>query len=244
MIIQKIKMIIRAWHYRLHENPNEISFIIENSNSGDTLIDIGANKGGFLYWMINKSGRKGKVVGFEPQNFLFHFLKDFYRNKFPQVVIERYALSDKDETVQMIIPENNGKTSSPGASIHFKLEDSPTARLENVQTITLDNYCVLNNLKPDLIKIDVEGHELKVIKGGLNTLANFKPKIILECEAQQVGRNAVRETFDIILSRGYKGFFFYKGDKIDILNFNPENHQPEKYVGKKSIEYCSNFFFI
>lgn len=236
-------MMFRAWHYRLRENPNEISFIIKHSNSGDTLIDIGANKGGFLYWMVKKSGQNGKVIGFEPQNFLFHFLKDFYENKHPQVLIERYALSDKEEVVPMIIPEN-GKTSSPGASIHFQIEDSPSDKLETVQTITLDNYCALNNLQPSLIKIDVEGHELKVIKGGLKTLSNFKPKIVLECEAQQVGRNRVQETFDIILSLGYKGFFFYKGDKMDILDFNPEKHQPEKFVGKKGFEYCSNFFFI
>ncbi len=242
-ILQQIKMLIRAWHYRLQENPNEISFIIENAGPGDTLIDVGANKGGFLYWMINKAGSKGKVIGFEPQKFLHFFLKSFFSTKkYLQVTIESYALSDKEETATMIIPEN-GKPSSPGASIHFTLHDSPFARLEKVQTTTLDNYCRLNNVIPALIKIDVEGHELKVIKGGLKTLRTYKPKIILECEALQVGRSNVRETFNELLSLGYNGFFFFKGDKLDILNFEPERHQPEKFVGKKSIEYCSNFFF-
>jgi len=236
-------MLIRAWHYRLQENPKEISFIIENAGSGDTLIDIGANKGGFLFWMINKAGSKGRVIGFEPQNFLYFFLKTFYsEKKYLQVTIEPYALSDKEETATMIIPEN-GKSSSPGASIHFTLQDSPSARLEKVQTTTLDNYCILNKVKPALIKIDVEGHELKVIKGAFKTLETYKPKIILECEALQVGRSNVRETFDELLSLGYNGFFFFKGDKLDILNFEPEKHQPEKFTGKKSTEYCSNFFF-
>ncbi len=242
-MIQIIKMLVRARHYQLHENPNEISFIIDNTNPGDTLIDIGANKGGFLYWMIKKAGRKGKVIGFEPQNFLYQFLKNYFSgSQYPQVTIEPHALSDKEETVTMIIPEN-GKDSSPGASIHFTLQDNPTAKSAEVKTITLDSYCSSNNLKPDLIKIDVEGHELKVIKGGLKTLATHKPKIILECEAQQVSRALVKETFDLILSLNYEGFFFYKGEKIDILNFEPEKHQPDSFEGKKRKEYCSNFFF-
>jgi FkbM family methyltransferase len=243
-MLEKVKMFIRAWHYRLQENPNEISFIIKNAAPGDTLIDIGTNKGGFLYWMINRAGRHGKVIGFEPQKFLYFFLKDFFSvDKYSQVTIESFALSDKEGLTTMIIPEN-GKSSAPGASIHFTLEDSPSAKVEPVKTMTLDQYCTLNNLKPTLIKIDVEGHELKVIEGGLQTLALYKPKLILECEALQVGRAAVKETFDQVLSLGYNGFFFFKGEKFDILNFNPEKHQPEKFTGKKSIEYCSNFFFV
>jgi len=242
--LQQIKMLIRAWHYRLQENPNEISFIIENAGPGDTLIDIGANKGGFLYWMINRAGNKGTVIGFEPQNFLYFFLKKYFSgNKYSQVIIEPYAVSDKEEIASMIIPEN-GKSSSPGASIHFTLEVGSSAKIEPVKTMSLDQYCTLNNVKPKLIKIDVEGHELKVIKGGLQILALYKPKLILECEALQVGRSSVKATFDQIISLGYKGFFFFKGARLDILNFDPEKHQPERFTGKKSIEYCSNFFFF
>lgn len=112
-----------------------------------------------------------------------------------------------------------------------------------METTTLDSYCRLNNITPSIIKIDVEGHELKVINGGMKTLAASKPNLILECEAQQVGRDAVKETFDLLFSVGYNGYFFYKGEKIDLRNFIPEKHQPENYVGKKSKEYCSNFFF-
>ena len=237
-------MLIRAWHYRSRENPNEISFILENANKGDTLMDIGANKGGFLYWMIKKAGPKGKVIGFEPQNYLYHFLRAYFSSRnYPQVRVEQYALSDTHATVQMIIPDS-GKPSSPGASIHFTLKDNPTARTEDVITTTLDQYCAVNDLAPALMKIDVEGHELKVIKGGLNVLAKYKPKIILECEALQVSRAEVKETFDTILALGYSGFFYFKGTKINISDFVPEKHQPETFIGKKSVEYCSNFFFV
>ena len=237
-------MLIRAWIYRARENSKEISFILANAKKGDTLLDIGANKGGFLYWMVQKAGREGKVIGFEPQSVLYHFLKEYFSpRKYPQVTIEQYALSNTEETVTMIIPDG-GKPSSPGASIHFTLQDNPTARTQNVETITLDKYCDINGLAPALMKIDVEGHELDVIKGGLKTLAKYKPKIILECEAMQVSRAEVKETFDTILSCGYNGFFYYKSTRIDIKDFNPEKHQPATFTGKKSFEYCSNFFFV
>ncbi|MEI9959066.1 MAG: FkbM family methyltransferase [Ferruginibacter sp.] len=120
--------------------------------------------------------------------FLYSFLKTFFSgSRYPQATIEQYALSDTDDTATMIIPPN-GKPSSPGASIHFTLNESPLARVEEVKTISLDSYCSSKGLKPTLIKIDVEGHELKVIEGSLKTLALFKPKIILECEALQVRR--------------------------------------------------------
>jgi FkbM family methyltransferase len=194
--------------------------------------------------MIKRSKGSGRVIAFEPQKFLYTFLSSFFNSsKYPQVTIERYALSDKEATTSMIIPDN-GKASAPGASIHFTLKDLPSAKSEEVQTISLDNYCSIHNLKPALIKIDVEGHELTVIKGALKTLTTYKPKIIIECEALQVGRAAVKETFNQVLSAGYKGFFYFKGSKYNIADFNEELHQPEKFTGKKSKAYCSNFFFL
>ncbi len=235
---------IRAWHYRVQENPAEIAFILEHAKKGDTLFDIGSNKGGFLYWMAHCAGNAGKVIGFEPQQVLYKYLRNYYRyvNK-PQVAIEPFALSDAEEEATMIIPDN-GKPSAPGASIHFTLADAPSARTAKVQTITLDAYCYTNNCYPALVKIDVEGHELKVIRGGREILKKYRPRIILECESIQVGRATVQETFDALLSLGYDGYFFYKGTKVAIRDFEAEKHQPEKYTGKKSREYCSNFFFI
>ncbi len=240
---QQIKMLIRASHYKNRENPNEINFIRKNLKSGHIAIDIGANKGGFLYWMIKSVGSKGKVVAFEPQEYLYQFLKSFYSaKKFSQVTIESFALSDKSDSVTMIIPEN-GKKSSPGASIHFTLNENPTARTEKVFTVSLDDYCEQNALKPSLIKIDVEGHELKVIKGGINTFAKYKPKIILECESGQVGKQAAMETFTHLLEIGYKGFFYYKKTFVDFRDFDFSIHQPDSFTGKKGEVYVSNFFF-
>lgn len=243
-MIDTLKMVVRGWHYRLQENPTEIGFIMEYAKKGDTLFDIGSNKGGFLYWMVQKAGLTGKVIGFEPQRVLFEYLKNYYASCLaPQIKIESYALSDIEEETTMIIPDN-GKPSAPGASIHFTLADSPTARTATVQTTTLDLYCAKNELVPKLIKIDVEGNELKVIRGGKGVLLANKPRIILECESIQVGRATVQETFEELLSLGYDGYFYYKGTRIGIRDFVADQHQPEKYVGKKSREYCSNFFFI
>lgn len=98
-MVQKIKMFVRAWHYRRHENPNEIAFILQNTKKGDTAIDIGANKGGFLYWMIKKADG-GKVIAFEPQRFLYQFLKTYFSGRpYRNVTIEQHALSDQVETV-------------------------------------------------------------------------------------------------------------------------------------------------
>ncbi|MEI9959065.1 MAG: hypothetical protein WDM90_22745 [Ferruginibacter sp.] len=46
-MIQNLKMLVRAWHYRLQENPNEIAFIIANANAGDTVLTLAQTKAVF-----------------------------------------------------------------------------------------------------------------------------------------------------------------------------------------------------
>ena len=52
--------------------------------------------------------------------------------------------------------------------------------------ITLDQYCDENKISPDLIKIDVEGSELNVLKGAMNTILKNKPIIILSVHPNQL----------------------------------------------------------
>lgn len=52
--------------------------------------------------------------------------------------------------------------------------------IQNVQIISLDDFCEWNNIKPDYVKIDVEGMEKYVVEGGLRTFEKFKPKVMIE----------------------------------------------------------------
>ena len=74
--------------------------------------------------------------------------------------------------------------------------------IENIEVRTLDSF---NVIKPTLIKIDVEGSELKVLQGSVETLVNFELVVVIEIHTEQTLRNANfpysrAEIFD---------FFFY-----------------------------------
>jgi len=111
-------------------------------------------------------------------------------------------------------------------------------KTEEVQTETLDSYCKKHNIKPDFLKIDVEGNELNVFIGGIETLKKYRPKILFECEERHVGKEKVLKTFSFLEKMGYKGQFI-AGDKILPLSiFDFAIHQ-----NREIKPYCNNFIF-
>ena len=237
-IIEKIKLIFRAYRYKNKIDKTEIGYVIASLGEGQTAIDIGAHKGGYLYNILKKIGSKGHIYAFEPQTILYNYLLKLKRIfRWSNVVIEHIALSDRIGTVSLFIPANNGKPTSPGASIVGN-ENFQEFKTEEVQTETLDSYCARNNIKPDFLKIDVEGNELNVFKGGVDILKKYRPKILFECEQRHVGKEKVLETFRFLESLGYKGQFI-SGDQImPLSSFDFALHQ-----NKEIKPYCNNFIF-
>ena len=89
---------------------------------------------------------------------------------------------------------------------------------ENIIFETLDNFVLKRKVKKiDLIKIDTDGYELKVIQGGLESLANFSPLIIIELgnTLNRVG-DKIEDLIDILIGLNYN--FFSIPDKREFLS--------------------------
>ena len=110
---------------------------------------------------------------------------------------------------------------------------------EEVETETLDAYCKRKNIQPNFLKIDVEGNELRIFKGGVQTLQQYKPKIMVEIEARHVGREQVAETFNFLQQLGYTAHFISGIQRIPLQDFNFDIHQ--NMADMKN--YCNNFTF-
>jgi FkbM family methyltransferase len=245
MITKKIKYRYRSLRYRYLLDPQEIKFIVKNTSEGDTCVDIGSHKGGYLYWLRKKVGKQGKVYAFEPQIKLYKYLQEIVKiNNYNNVILEKRGLSDHVGKTEFYIPKSKNGT-SPGARIDM-LGNSNHYEKVTIDLQTLDQYFLLNKIYPDLIKIDVEGHEKKVLLGGLELLKTCMPKILLECEYRHLmeGEDIV-DVFNILTRIGYKGYF-YTGSKINpISDFRREVHQrTEKgnFWDKKG--YINNFIFV
>lgn len=242
-MIERIKSIYRGYRFRYKIDPDEINFIITHLKKGDIAVDLGAHKGGYLYWMQKTVGKKGKVFGFEPQVKLFNYLKTLQASfQWNHVELENMGISSKEGIIQFFIPKTK-KGDSPGARIDF-VEDGLDYQKAEIKTTTLDKYFLEQQIVPNLIKIDVEGHEKQVLLGGSKLLKTHKPIIVMECENRHLGSDSIFDVFNVLLDMGYEGFFFENGNLKSLHEFSIEKNQK---VGEgrfwEAEGYVNNFVF-
>ncbi len=239
--IEGIKLRHRANKYRNTHDQGGIAFVLREVNAGNTVLDIGSHKGAYLYFMREKAGSSGKVLGFEPQSNLFQYLQKI-KSLFhwDNVELNHLALSDSEGSVTLFIPGGKkGKSSSPGASIFKDFGESEFTLQEEVRTQTLDAFCAEKNIRPNFLKVDVEGNELRVFRGGIDTLKTCKPSILVEIEERHVGKEQVLETFEFLHSLGYTGYVLKGMEQLPLTEFRFEIHQNQSDPNN----YCNNFIF-
>ncbi len=241
-IIEKLSLVFRAYRYRYKHDQGGILFIKASIEPGHTVLDIGSHKAGYLYFMAWHAGPGGKVIAFEPQEELYRYLlriKSLF--KWGNVRVENIALSDDNGTATLFVPQNKRKNDSscPGATIAKPSHTSEYVSTATVVTETLDSYCSRMMISPDFIKIDVEGNELNVLRGGLATLKRCNPKIHIEIEARHAGMDKVMETFLFFKENGYTGHFVQGNQYMPLNSFSFEKHQNQS----NKASYYNNFTF-
>ncbi len=242
-MIEKIKYIYRAYRYRYKIDRNEIQFILQHLKKGETAVDIGCNKGGYLYWMLKMVGQEGRIFAFEPQKKLYTYLQEIKRIfSYQNVTVEHKGISSNNGIVSFNIPITK-KGTSPGARIG-DLNPDITFKKLSIDVVTLDDYFLSQKIYPNLIKIDVEGHEKNVLLGGLQLLKKYKPILLIECENRHLNEGDISDVFQILIDLNYKGYFFWNGELKDISTFNVEEHQ-SVHEGEfwKEKGYVNNFIF-
>lgn len=184
-------------------------FVLEKHiQPGDCIIDIGANQGEYTLWAARKAGKKGKVVSFEPMDQLFDTLLDniSLNPSFSDRILPiKKGLSDKASQLCLYGKpgDNEGVNTMFPTSSHTEL-------IQEIALDTLDRELEkLQMPRVSLIKLDVEGAELQVLKGSKKTILEFKPKWIIEIneEACQAGGYTSQDILEFL--KGF-GYIFYK----------------------------------
>lgn len=224
---QKLHMLHSAWHYRINTEKEDIRFLMNQDLKGRTVIDIGANKGIYSYWMSKKAGPDGKVVAFEPQPELEKHLIDFKKSfKLENLHIINKGLSSGSSVRELFRPESG----SGAARLNNEGVDWPSI---SISLSTLDSYCEdFSNVA--FIKCDVEGHEFHVFKGGQRLLKRDKPCLLFECHHDEAEK---QDLFLYLTSLGYDGFFSRNGRMIHFSKFS-------EYPYRRKIERHRNYIFI
>jgi FkbM family methyltransferase len=150
-----------------------LAFTINNLTKGSypakLVIDIGCFNGSTSIF-FQKKLKDVQVIGFEPAKQSYQAaLKN--TAGLPGIKIENYAVSDFCGIAEFFVTDNKVSSSlNPltGADSRFS-----TQNVEKVETITLDEYFMRYGLQGEKVlamKLDVQGHELKVLSGAVNTL--------------------------------------------------------------------------
>ncbi len=198
------------------------------ADPGKTALDIGANRGIVSYFM---SQRFAKVHSFEPNFELGRFLEKVLPSN---CSLHKCALSDEAGQSELALSTEGGVPIHGRGRVLKESEASESYVFQDIRLDTLDSQG-LDNI--GLIKIDVEGHEVNVIKGGLKTLQRNKPILLVEIEKQHTGKPA-KETIDFIESLGFVGFFFENGRKRSVSEYREFMQDPA------NPHYINDFLFF
>jgi FkbM family methyltransferase len=169
-------------------------------------VDAGANAGLFAMMASRWVGPDGKVYAIEPSDREYKRLLDHLDlNHLTNVKPTRVALSDQNASAPLrIAPFPNAGHNTLGS---FAYPDVPTAHFETVETITLDRFAVLHQLRRiDAIKMDIEGSEFRAIVGATDVLRRFRPVLCVEISAGALaGSGATAEqVIDVITAAHYR----------------------------------------
>ena len=196
---------------------NVIELLDDISIDNEAVVfDVGAHTGEWLLLFNKIYTGKAKVYSFEPEKNAYLELSKIKMEGFHPV---NSALGDK-----------TGKMYLSSAQITDKKDDK--IQSEEVGITTVDEYCSKNDIKNiDLLKMDVEGYELKILQGAKNMIKNGNIKLIqFEFGAVSAEKYSMKDFFDIlgdqyqicrILKHGYFPLKSYKHyyEILSLTNF-------------------------
>lgn len=199
-------------------------------------VDVGAHKGEILDLILSLSPN-GRHTAFEPIPQMFKKLQDNYQHR---VQVFPFALSNRSGVTNF-----NVVTDSPAYSglqrREYKTTDPQIESIE-VEVRQLDDILQTRNFAVDLIKIDVEGGELDVLKGATQILTTDHPTLIFEFGkgASEFYGTMPHHMHELLTQFGYKiwtiGDFWSNGKSLDSTTLKTiyENQSDYYFVAKYS----------
>ena len=176
---------------------------------GDVVIDAGANVGYFTMLFSDLVRPHGHVHAFEPVPATFRALSSNLR-RFPyytNVSLNCAALGDSDQRTKIYLPNGDHGQAALVCHRDGSWKDVSAAPID-VEMMRLDRYAQGLG-KIDLLKCDVEGAELLVLRGAESSLRRFRPKVFLELDERWTSSFgwSPKDVIGFLRSVGYKHFY-------------------------------------
>ena len=175
--------------------------------AGSVFLDVGAHIGYFSIKAAPQVGPNGRVVAFEPNPETLKLLRDNVAvNHAENIVVEPIACTDRVQNLTLYAAPNVNTGASSLSQQNASISAGDLPRPYSVRGRPIDDVVrELNLSRVDAIKIDVEGAEVSVLRGALQTLTRFHPKIVVEVIASQLAsfQTTPEDVSSVIKSAGY-----------------------------------------
>jgi FkbM family methyltransferase len=238
-----LRYVYRALKCRYRDHRVEMDALLSQLRQGELAVDVGANKGAFLWALARRVGPQGRVLAVEPQPALAVYLRQtMARLALGQVEVVEAAASDIGGTALLRVPPEG---SSPGASLLSGAHVPAEWRSIEVRAERLDTMLAAEPRRLGALKVDVEGFEAEVLKGAEALIDRHRPAIVVECEERHLesaGARCVRDVLDWLTARGYAVSLVERHRLVDARFYSPDRHQRragERYWDHP--DYCNNF---
>ncbi len=154
---------------------NKMDLIVAWLKPGATFVDVGSNKGDFTLLAAKVVGSDGKVLSFEPEPGNCYWIgKSIEANGYENITLFEVALSAADETASLYLGSKSGwHTLVPGCP--NRSNGAITVTTRKLDSVLKD----AKQARVDMIKIDVEGAELEVLKGARKALSSNSNIVLL-----------------------------------------------------------------
>lgn len=195
-------------YWRGFHAEDELRVLDRLIEDGMIFLDVGANQGEFTLFAAKRLPH-GRVISFEPLDSLRRLLvENVNLNGFNHVLVHSCALSDETARRPIFLPaaSTGAGARNEGLGTLFRTTEREM-KAATVEVARLDD--VVEDLRldrVDIVKVDVEGAELRVLRGGARMLERFRPLILLEInrEALAASDTTVAELAGFLNGLGYR----------------------------------------
>tara|TARA_B110000971_G_scaffold160598_1_gene164170 strand:+ start:61 stop:963 length:903 start_codon:yes stop_codon:yes gene_type:complete len=168
------------------DDQSELKLINKISEKNQVfLIDCGCNYGFYSFYTASLSNQNSVIAIEASLATAQEFKKNINLNKFNNIVLKNSAISDTDN---IIVNFNESKNDWESSLVHNEFDEKKVNKIktQKIDTIIkdqkLDDYSLL-------IKLDIEGNELKALEGAKNTIKKYNPIIIMELSTYIFNKN-------------------------------------------------------
>ena len=227
--LKKIYKLFKLFRFRLWRKGllNGIAATVELQNmvkdiNFETIIDVGSNKGQFII-LIEQLFPNTNIYSFEPQTQVLEKQKNFFNYK-KNIFFYNFALGSTSSIKKLFITRRKDSSSffkineneNENKSKYYRINNE-----ENTQIKSLDEVLIGQEIiKPILMKIDVQGYELEVLKGSENMLKKIEYVLVEVSENQMYkGQPLANEVIKFLQDRNYQILKKNLPEMIDKTNF-------------------------